>query len=92
MNKIKLTGQILAAFSTLGEGILVYAMQFHSKPTQPNLKLKTQPKQLSGSFPLACALPILAHLITYSLIINLSIICIVIGKHSSLFCSNKKVL
>ncbi len=32
--------------------MLVYAMQFHSKQEQPNLKLKTRPKLLLGSLPL----------------------------------------
>jgi hypothetical protein len=48
MNKLKPTGRILAEFSTLGVDILVYAMQFHSKSKQPDLKLKTWPKQLLG--------------------------------------------
>jgi hypothetical protein len=50
MEKLKLTW---AEFSTLGAGMLVYAMQFHSKQEQPNLKLKTWPKLLLGSLPLA---------------------------------------
>jgi hypothetical protein len=34
-------------------GMLVYAMRLASLSKQPNLKLKTRPKQLSGSLPLA---------------------------------------
>jgi hypothetical protein len=37
-------------------GVLVYAMQFHSKQQQPNLTLKTWPNQLLGSLPLLLAL------------------------------------
>jgi hypothetical protein len=37
--------------------MLIYAMQLHSLPKQPRLKLKTLPKQLLRSLPLAFALP-----------------------------------
>ncbi len=35
-----------AEFSTLDEGVLVYTMQLQFLQKQPNLKLKTLPKQL----------------------------------------------
>ncbi len=37
--------------------MLIYAIQLHSLPKQPSLKLKTLPKQLLGYLPLAFALP-----------------------------------
>ncbi len=40
-----------AEFSILDARVLVYAIQFQSKQKQPNLKLKTRPKQL-------CTLPL----------------------------------
>ncbi len=43
-------------------GVLVYVIQWHSWQKQPNLKLKTQPKQLVGFLPLGFALPTLAIL------------------------------
>ncbi len=39
--------------------VRVYAMQLHLQQKQPNLKLKTWPKQLLGYLPLAFALPII---------------------------------
>jgi hypothetical protein len=57
MDKLKLTGQNWAEFSTLDEPILAYAMQLHSSLKQPNLKLKTRPKQFLGYLLLAYALP-----------------------------------
>ncbi len=46
-----------AEFSTL-EVAACHAMHFlHSKAIQPNLELKTRPKQLLGSLPLDIALP-----------------------------------
>jgi hypothetical protein len=40
-------------FSTLDDGVLVYAMQLHSEQKQLNLKLKTQLKQLLEPLSLA---------------------------------------
>jgi hypothetical protein len=42
--------------TTLDVGMNVYDMQLPSQPKQPNLKLKTQPKQLLGYLLLAFAL------------------------------------
>jgi hypothetical protein len=42
-----------AEFSTLNVGMLAHAVQLRSEELkQPNLKLKTRPKQLLGSRPL----------------------------------------
>jgi hypothetical protein len=57
MDKLKLTGQNWAEFSTLDEDVLVSPMKLLSSQKQPNLKLKTQPKQLLGYLLLAYALP-----------------------------------
>ncbi len=57
MNKLELTDKNWAEFSTLDVGVLVRAMQFHSEQKQPNLELKTRPKQLLDCLPLAFALP-----------------------------------
>jgi hypothetical protein len=43
-------------------GMLIYAMQLHSKQKQPNLKLKTWHKQLLSSLLLSFVLPSLAKL------------------------------
>ncbi len=57
MDKLQLTGQTWAEFSTL-EVAACHAMNFrHSIAIRPNLELKTQPKQLLGSSPLDITLP-----------------------------------
>ncbi len=48
------TGQTWAEFSNVDVGGLVYATQLHWEQKQPNLKLKTQPKQPLGYLLLAC--------------------------------------
>jgi len=48
----------LAEFSTLDDGRLYYVMQLQSKQTQPNLRLKTWPKQLLDYLLLAFTLPV----------------------------------
>jgi hypothetical protein len=57
MDKLKLTGRNLGqAFnSRLSRACIVHAIVHLRK--QPNLKLKTWPKQLLGSLPLPFALP-----------------------------------
>ncbi len=40
-----------AEFSTLDVGVYVCAMQMPSREKQPNLNLRTQPKQTFGSVP-----------------------------------------
>ncbi len=57
MDKLQLTEQNLGrAFNfRLGHACAYYTVAQITK--QPNLKLKTQPKQLLGSLPLAFALP-----------------------------------
>jgi hypothetical protein len=60
MDKLKLTGQNWAEFSTLDEAVLAYAMQLHSSLKQPNLKLKTRPKQVLGYLMLAYGLPVVS--------------------------------
>ncbi len=51
----------MAEFSTLDVGVLVYAMQLHSCPKQPHLKMFTWPKQLLASLPLTFPLPAHTH-------------------------------
>jgi hypothetical protein len=46
-----------AKLSTLDLEVLVYVTQLHSQQQQPNLKLKTWPKQLLGYLQLAFGLP-----------------------------------
>jgi hypothetical protein len=57
MDKIKLTGLNLGRVfnSRLGRACIGHAIVHITK--QPNLKLKTRPKQLLGSLPLAFKLP-----------------------------------
>jgi hypothetical protein len=45
------------SFQTLDVGVLVYARQLRSLQKQPDLKLKTRPKQILGYLPLAFTLP-----------------------------------
>jgi hypothetical protein len=57
MDKLQLTGQNLGRVFNSRSG-RVHALQLHfSETKQPNLKLKTRPKQLLGSLPLVIALP-----------------------------------
>ena len=57
IDKLKLTGRNLGQVfnSRLGRACIGHAIVHIAK--QPNLKLKTQPKQLLGSLTLAFALP-----------------------------------
>ncbi len=57
MDKLKLTGRNLGRvfYSGLGRACIGRAIVHRTK--QPNLKLKTRPKQLLGSLPLASVLP-----------------------------------
>ena len=55
--KLKQQDKPWAEFSAPDVGMLVHAMQLHLLKKQPNLKLKTQHKQLLGSLPLAFVLP-----------------------------------
>jgi hypothetical protein len=58
LNKIELLILwIKLADSTLGVRMLVNVLQLHSSQKQPNLKLKSWPKQLLGFFLLALELP-----------------------------------
>jgi hypothetical protein len=54
MDKLKLTGQNLGRVCN---SKLEHAIVYASITKWPNLKLKTRPKQLLGSLPLAFALP-----------------------------------
>jgi hypothetical protein len=58
MDKLKLTGRALGRVfnSRSGCGILAKHL-LSSAAIQPNLELKTRPKQLLGSLPLVTALP-----------------------------------
>jgi hypothetical protein len=56
-DKLKLTGQTWDEFSSLDSAEFVQAMNCIYFVKQPSLKLKTQPKQLLGSLPLAFELP-----------------------------------
>jgi hypothetical protein len=62
MLKHKLTGQNLGQVfnSRLGRACTCHAIEHITK--RPNLKLKTWPKQLLGSLPLAFSLPRQANL------------------------------
>jgi hypothetical protein len=62
MDKLKLTGQNLGRVfnSRLGRACMGHAIVRITK--QPNLKLKTWPRQLLGSLLLAFALPGWSHL------------------------------
>ncbi len=57
IDKLQLTGQNLGRVSNCRSGS-VFAMQLSCFETkQPDLELKTRPKQLLGSLPLDIALP-----------------------------------
>ncbi len=57
MNKLKLTGQNLGrVFNSRLERVCIYCTSA-CMTKRPNIKLKTEPKQLLGSLPLAFALP-----------------------------------
>ena len=63
MDKLKLTGLALGRVFNFSSGCMHHTM--HLRPgvaKQPNLELKTRPKQLLGSLPLVIALPVLTHL------------------------------
>ena len=49
-------------FSTLEMSSVMHALTMQYLPKRPNLKLKTQPKQLLGSLPLYIALSVGTHL------------------------------
>jgi hypothetical protein len=67
MDKLQLTGQNLGRVFNSRSG-RVHALQFHfSEMKQPNLKLKTRPKQLLGSLPLVIPLPALACFVAASI-------------------------
>ncbi len=56
MDKLQLTGQNLGwVFNFRSDWIFMYLFSYEAK--QPNLKLKTRPKQLLGYLPFAFALP-----------------------------------
>jgi hypothetical protein len=58
MDKLKLTGRALGQVFNSGSGCGILAKHLLSNAAiQPNLELKTQPKQLLGSLPLVTALP-----------------------------------
>jgi hypothetical protein len=58
MDKLQLTGRNLGRVFNSRSG----RVQLHlSETEQPNLKLKTRPKQLLGSLPLDIAVPVLNY-------------------------------
>ncbi len=57
MDKLELTGENLAEFSTLEDAVCMVCTYFAYLTKQPNLELKARPKQLSASLPLDIALP-----------------------------------
>jgi hypothetical protein len=65
MDKLKLTGRNLGRVfhCRLGSTCIGHAIVHISK--QPNFKLKTRPKQLLGSLPLAFALPTCSLILFY---------------------------
>ncbi len=63
MDKLQLTGQNLGRVFNSRMGCMCGVPFCCYEAKQTNLKLKTRPKQLLGSLPLAFALPGLAYLI-----------------------------
>jgi hypothetical protein len=58
MDKLKLTGRALGRVFNFRSGCCMHTMHLlPSVAIQPNLELKTLPKQLLGSLPLVIALP-----------------------------------
>jgi hypothetical protein len=57
MGKLQLTGQYVGRVFNSRSGCMCPKPLFCYEAKQPNLKLKTQPKQLFGSLPIAFALP-----------------------------------
>jgi hypothetical protein len=65
MDKLQLTLQNLGRVFNSGSGHVYTINSCCYWAKQPNLKLKTQPKQLIGPLPLDFALPILAYLLPH---------------------------
>jgi hypothetical protein len=61
MDKLQLTGQNLGQFFNSRSGCMCAMHLCSYEAKQPNLKLKTQPKQRLGSLPLAFTLPARAY-------------------------------
>jgi hypothetical protein len=57
MDKLYLTGRALGRVFNFRSGCMHTLHLLPSVAIQPNLELKTQPKQLLGSLPLVIALP-----------------------------------
>jgi hypothetical protein len=57
MDKLKKTGQTLGRVFHSGPGHACIGNAIVETTKQPNLKLKTRPKQFLGSLPLAFVLP-----------------------------------
>ncbi len=62
MDKLQLTGQALGRVFNFRSGCMHTMHLLPSVAIQPNLELKTRPKQLLGSLPLVIALPDLSLL------------------------------
>ncbi len=57
MEKLQLTGQTLGKVFNCGNACMHTMHLLPGVAIQPNLELKTRPKQLLGSLPLVIALP-----------------------------------
>jgi hypothetical protein len=62
MDKLKLTGQTLVRVFNLRSGCMQTMHLLPSIAMQPNLELKTRPKQLLGSLPLVIELRASAYI------------------------------
>jgi hypothetical protein len=58
MDKLQLTGQNLGRIFNSGSGCGIAVQLYFSETEQPNLNLKTRPKQLLPSLSLDIALPV----------------------------------
>ncbi len=63
--------ETLAEFSSLGSAMLVWAMNCTHFVKQPNLKLKTRPRQLLVSLPLAFTLHVKCYTLSGLGLINI---------------------
>jgi hypothetical protein len=61
MDKLQLTGQALGRVFNFRSGCMHTMHLLPSEAIQPNLELKTRPKQLLGSLPFVIALPAGTH-------------------------------
>jgi hypothetical protein len=90
MDKLELTGQALGRVYNFRSGCMCTLHLLPGVAIQPNLELKTQPKPVLGSLPLAFALPGLYHPLYGVTIPKYKLLHFLTTKIK--FCKEKKIL